>query len=243
MYSWYMQRSRQHAPSFTNQHNHRRPEHRTHRRSYKRNPFAQPGTVTNRVRDIPLLIRAVLKLNYFMVGTTLILQQREAPMGSPASPALCSMVVSVEEQAWYLTFQHLLQVQNLHAMLHCACAAFSSAHGCEQAMSSSSYEDSCRDTHHGVSACSSSHSATPADLCQQDGENITHGMGEKGAQLMLQQHFHHYGALTVSEPQKWKQPIINALRSKSFNDGSTFFLEKVRTPFREEFMTFLLLST
>ena len=110
MYSWYMQRSRQHAPTFTNQHSHHRPEHRTHRGSYKRNPFAQPGTVTIRVRGIPLLIRAVLKLNYFMVGNTLILQQRGAPMGSPAPPALCSMVVSVEEQAWYLTFQHLITI-------------------------------------------------------------------------------------------------------------------------------------
>ena len=110
-------------------------------------------------------------------------------------------------------------------------------------MFSSSYQDSCRDTHHGVSACSSSHSATPADLCQQDGENVTHGMVEKGAQLMLQQHLHHYGALTVSEQQRRKQPIINALRSKSFNDGSKYSLEKLRTPFKDEFMKFLLLST
>ena len=117
MYSWYMQRSRQHAPTFTNQHSHHRPEQRTHRGSYKRNPFAQPGTVTIQVRDIPLLIRAVLKLNYFMVGNTLIVQQRGAPMGSPASPALCSMVVSVEEQAWYFTFQHLIHNHKTHQHL------------------------------------------------------------------------------------------------------------------------------
>ena len=75
------------------------------------------SALTIRARDIPLLIRAVLKLNYFMVGNTLILQQRGAPMGSPASPALCSMVVSVEEQAWYFTFQHLIHNHKTHQHL------------------------------------------------------------------------------------------------------------------------------
>ena len=59
---------------------------------------------------------------------------------------------------------------------------------------------------------------------------------------MLQQHLYHFGALTLNEQQRWKQPIINALRSKSFNDGSKYFLERLRTPFKEEFMRFLLLS-
>ena len=38
-------------------------------------------------------------------------------MGSPASPAPCPMVVSVEEQAWYLTFQHLVHNFKTHQHL------------------------------------------------------------------------------------------------------------------------------
>ena len=83
----------------------------------------------------------------------------------------------------------------------------------------------------------------PAGLSYHIEESITYGMVEKGAQLMLQQHLHHYGVLTVSEQQRWKQPIIAALRSKSFNDGSRYFLEKLRTPFKEEFKRFLLLPS
>ena len=109
-------------------------------------------------------------------------------------------------------------------------------------MSSSSFQDLRREIHHGASTCSGSDSATPADIGQQDEESGALVMVEKGAQLMLLQHLHHFGALTVSEQQRWKQPIINALRSKSFNDGSKYFLEKLRTPFRE-FMKFLLLSS
>ena len=68
------------------------------------------------------------------------------------------------------------------------------------------------------------------------------GMLDKGAELVLQQHLHHCGALTMSEQQRWKQPIA-ALSSKSFNDGSKYFLEKLRTPVKEEFKRFLLLSS
>ena len=35
-------------------------------------------------------------------------QARGAPMGSPASPALCSMVVAVHEQAWANTYRNYL---------------------------------------------------------------------------------------------------------------------------------------
>ena len=92
-----------------------------------------------------------------------------------------------------------------------------------KAMFGSSYQDLRRDAHHGASTCSGSNSATPADIGQQEEEGGAYVMVEKGAQLMLQQHLHHFSALTVSEQQRWKQPIINALRSKSFNDGSKYF--------------------
>ena len=113
----------------------------------------------------------------------------------------------------------------------------------QQTMSSRSHQDPRCDADHDASACSSSDSAATADIGQQEEQSGTHVMVEKGAQFMLQQHLHHFGALTVSEQQRWKQPIVNALRSKSFNDGSKYFLEKLRTPFKEEFMNFLLLST
>ena len=133
----------------------------------------------------------------------------------------------------------MLSVQALLALLPYACAAFVLQHS-QKAMFGSSYQDMHRDAHHGASTCSGSNSATPADIGQQEEEGGAYVMG---AQLMLQQHLHHFGALTVSEQQRWKQPIINALRSKSFNDGSKYFLEKLRTPFKDEFMKFLLLSS
>ena len=114
---------------------------------------------------------------------------------------------------------------------------------CQQAMSNIPPQDPCRDTRNDVSACSSSHSAMPAGLSYHIEESTTYGMVEKGAQLTLQQHLHHYGVLTVSEQQRWKQPIITALRSKLFNNGSKYFLEKLRTPFKEEFKRFLLLPS
>ena len=49
----------------------------------------------------------VLLLNYCMVGNTLLQQTRGAPMGSPASPALCDMVVAVCEQSWTHTFRNI----------------------------------------------------------------------------------------------------------------------------------------
>ena len=136
----------------------------------------------------------------------------------------------------------MLSVQALLALLPYACAAFVLQRS-QKAMFGSPYQDLRRDARHGASTCSGSNSATPADIGQQEEEGGAYVMVEKGAQLMLQQHLHHFGALTVSEQQRWKQPIVNALRSKSFNDGSKYFLEKLRTPFKDEFMKFLLLSS
>ena len=107
-------------------------------------------------------------------------------------------------------------------------------------MSSSSHQDPCRDAHHGASACSSSDPYTPADLGQQDEESETYGMVEIGPQLMLQQHLHHFGALTLNEQQRWKQPIINALRSKSFNDGSKYFFREITLTFQRRVYAFFV---
>ena len=138
----------------------------------------------------------------------------------------------------------MLQVQvSAHKHTLVFAQLFAPRTDCQQAMSDIPSQDPCRDTRNDVSACSSSHPATPAGLSYHIEESITHDTVEKGAQLMLQQHLHHYGVLTVSEQQRWKQPIITALRSKSFNDGPKYFLEKLRTPFKDEFKRFLLLSS
>ena len=46
-------------------------------------------------------------LSYFTVGDTLIEQFRGSPMGSLCRPALCNLVVAVEEQCWRHTYNHL----------------------------------------------------------------------------------------------------------------------------------------
>ena len=66
------------------------------------------------LKDIPQLISAVLLLNYFVVGQTLIEQFRGAPMGSPCSPALCNLVVAVEEQCWRHTYAGLFFNRKFH---------------------------------------------------------------------------------------------------------------------------------
>ena len=64
-------------------------------------------------KDIPALIRAVLRINHFRVGMKVFKQIRGSPMGSPASPALCAMVVAVNEQMWSDSYRHILQPSNL----------------------------------------------------------------------------------------------------------------------------------
>ena len=50
--------------------------------------------------DIPEIIQATLDMQIFSVGLRSFRQTRGAPMGSPASPALCLMVIAVAEQCW-----------------------------------------------------------------------------------------------------------------------------------------------
>ena len=52
------------------------------------------------IKDVPDLIKSALNMQTFALGQKCIRQCRGSPMGSPLSPALCLMVVSVSEQIW-----------------------------------------------------------------------------------------------------------------------------------------------
>jgi hypothetical protein len=43
-------------------------------------------------------------MHTFALGQRSIRQRRGSPMGSPLSPALCLMVVSINEQIWFINF-------------------------------------------------------------------------------------------------------------------------------------------
>ena len=65
------------------------------------------------VGDVPDLIKSALHMQTFALGQRCIRQRRGSPMGSPLSPALCLMVVSISEQIWYHTFHQLLSNHHL----------------------------------------------------------------------------------------------------------------------------------
>ena len=65
-----------------------------------------------RIGDIPSLIVAALQMQNFQLGSRVYTQVQGSPMGSPLSPALCLMVVSVYEQIWFHT--HQSSISNLH---------------------------------------------------------------------------------------------------------------------------------
>ena len=60
----------------------------------------KPAQRTLWLDDIPEIIQATLDMQIFSVGFRSFRQTRGAPMGSPASPALCLMVIAVAEQIW-----------------------------------------------------------------------------------------------------------------------------------------------
>ena len=60
----------------------------------------KPAQRTLWLDDIPKIIQATLDMQIFSVGFRSFRQTRGAPMGSPASPALCLMVIAVAEQIW-----------------------------------------------------------------------------------------------------------------------------------------------
>ena len=65
------------------------------------------------IKDVPDLIRSALNMQTFALGQKCIRQCRGSPMGSPLSPALCLMVVSISEQIWSVNFKHILSNHNL----------------------------------------------------------------------------------------------------------------------------------
>ena len=66
--------------------------------------------VTRKIKigEIPLIITTALNTRAFQLGTKTFQQDRGSPIGSPLSPALCLMVVSIEEQIWHSTYQQFL---------------------------------------------------------------------------------------------------------------------------------------
>ena len=101
---WYRNKNPNHATTFTCTHHEPDPTMRVHR---GRSRFRTPRRHTIHLDHLPNICQAVLLLNYCMVGNTLLQQTRGAPMGSPASPALCDMVVAVCEQSWNHTYRNI----------------------------------------------------------------------------------------------------------------------------------------
>ena len=60
------------------------------------------------IRDVPQLLKSALNMQPFALGQKCIRQCRGSPMGSPLSPALCLMVVSISEQIWSINFKQTL---------------------------------------------------------------------------------------------------------------------------------------
>ena len=69
-----------------------------------------------RIGDVPELIIAALGMQNFQLGSKVYTQVQGSPMGSPLSPALCLMVVSVYEQIWYHTHRESISNLHLHAL-------------------------------------------------------------------------------------------------------------------------------
>ena len=61
------------------------------------------------IKDVPDLIRSALNMQTFALGHKCVRQGR----GSPLSPALCLMVVSISEQIWSINFKQTLSNHNL----------------------------------------------------------------------------------------------------------------------------------
>ena len=60
------------------------------------------------IKDIPDLLKSALNMQTFALGKKCVRQCRGSPMGSPLSPALCLMVVSISEQIWSINFKQIL---------------------------------------------------------------------------------------------------------------------------------------
>ena len=65
------------------------------------------------IKHVPDLIKSALNMQTFALGKRCVRQSRGSPMGSPLSPALCLMVVSISEQIWSCTFRQILSNHHL----------------------------------------------------------------------------------------------------------------------------------
>ena len=68
------------------------------------------------IGDIPSLIVAALQMQNFQLGSRVFTRAQGSPMGSPLSPALCLMVVSVYEQIWHHTHEESITNMHHHAL-------------------------------------------------------------------------------------------------------------------------------
>ena len=65
------------------------------------------------IKDVPSLLKTALDMQTFALGQRCIRQRRGSPMGSPLSPALCLMVISISEQIWSINFKQVLSNHHL----------------------------------------------------------------------------------------------------------------------------------
>ena len=65
------------------------------------------------IKHVPDLIKSALNMQTFALGKRCVRQSRGSPMGSPLSPALCLMVVSISERIWSSTFHQILSNHHL----------------------------------------------------------------------------------------------------------------------------------
>ena len=65
------------------------------------------------IKHVPELIKSALNMQTFALGKRCVRQSRGSPMGSPLSPALCLLVVSISEQIWSSTFHQILSNHHL----------------------------------------------------------------------------------------------------------------------------------
>ena len=74
-------------------------------RTFRRPNVARKITI----KDVPELLKSALNdMQTFVLGQKCSRQCRGSPMGSPLSPALCLMVVSISEQIWPINFKQIL---------------------------------------------------------------------------------------------------------------------------------------
>ena len=60
------------------------------------------------LEDMPTILRTILSLRYFVIGARMFAQRRGSPMGNPASPAMCLLVVAAVEESWSHTYAEML---------------------------------------------------------------------------------------------------------------------------------------